>query len=216
MENVNLQLISDKAALYFLEQSDHESEAAKETKHLIMRVIAGDNPTQNEWRDNANIYANSSDVNSYGHAYASANISPNISPYLSPYISPYISPNISLYISPYNTSIVNTNAANKTVDYMIKLLDGYIKPMAELDSKVLAAINAEGCSLDVRFWHDCDTTHCRGGWEITLHPQGAELEKYFGPCMAATIIHKISTGKTVDYFASKEDVMKDLQNSSQL
>jgi len=168
MGNANLPLIADKAALYFLEQSDHESEAAKETKHLIMRVIAGDNPTQNEWRDNAIAHSN---IPTYsgGHTYAQAHAITYA--YNSADNPANNSANLSCYA-------YFSRHGHKIVDYIIELLDGYIKPMADSDSKVLTAINADG-------------------WKITLHPQGEELEKYLGSWLTTMIIHKITTGETV-------------------
>src|SRR5205807_347706 len=47
-----------------------------------------------------------------------------------------------------------------------------IAPMEKPYSKILAAINSEGCKLNMSTWHSCDTVHCEAGWTVHLHPDG--------------------------------------------
>lgn len=56
---MNLELVSDKAALFFLDQFEEDTES---TKVLLRRKIEGDNPTKEEWRGNANAYANANAI----------------------------------------------------------------------------------------------------------------------------------------------------------
>ena len=55
--------------------------------------------------------------------------------------------------------------------------------------QILEAITAKGCSLDMGSWHRCKTTHCLGGWTVTLAGQsGAQLEERIGAEAAARAI----------------------------
>ena len=162
----SLILIADMAALHYLEQFDDHEEANK-TKELIKRKIAGDNPSREEWVENANANAN---------ADAIAN-------------------------------------ARETVIYIIDLLGEQLENIENIDNKVLSILEKEENELNMSAWHTCDTTHCRAGWEITIHPQGKELEKYFGSWMAGTIVHNKSHDNFVDYFASEDEVMEELRAS---
>jgi len=101
------------------------------------------------------------------------------------------------------------------VDYIIGLLGDHLNPSINLNARILASTESEGCSLDMGDWHSCETTHCRGGWAIHNHSIGYELEKYFGPWMAGAIIYKKSTGHIPDFHASKDDAMADLRKRAE-
>jgi hypothetical protein len=100
-----------------------------------------------------------------------------------------------------------------TVDYIIDLLGDEIIKIDDLDVKVLSQIEEKGNALDMDSWHTCKTTHCRAGWEVIIHPQGLELEKYFGTWMAASVIHKAATGRNVNYYATNRQTMNDLRRA---
>jgi len=59
-------------------------------------------------------------------------------------------------------------------------------------------------------WHTCETTHCRAGWAVTLHPQGRELEAKYGTSAAAALIYNACTGFVPDFFASNRAAMQDI------
>jgi len=42
-------------------------------------------------------------------------------------------------------------------------------------------------------WHVCETTHCRGGWVVTLAgEEGKKLEAFHGTLLAAQLIYDAS------------------------
>ena len=85
--------------------------------------------------------------------------------------------------------------------------------VARIDSKILAAIEAGG-KLNMESWHECGTTHCRGGWAVTLAGEkGRALEKATSTELAAILIYQKSRpGKPIpDFFASNEDAMADIR-----
>ena len=83
--------------------------------------------------------------------------------------------------------------------------------MRDINTRVLAAVQAPGNSLDMNFYHYCETTHCRAGWQIVLHPAGRELEAALGSWLAGAVISLASTGEVPDFFASDEDAMEDIE-----
>lgn len=63
----------------------------------------------------------------------------------------------------------------------------YVEAIPDLDKRILEAIG-NGGSLEMGDWHKCETTHCRAGWAVTLHPAGKTLESILGTPTAATLI----------------------------
>ena len=96
-----------------------------------------------------------------------------------------------------------------------------ITSMPDIRQKVLAAVTAEGCSLNMRSWHICNTTHCLGGWIVTIHPQGRLLESFasIGTGTAAALILHASGEKIPNFFdtsdGSSERAMNWLRTGSQ-
>jgi hypothetical protein len=92
-----------------------------------------------------------------------------------------------------------------------------IKPLKSLNRGMLAAIESHGCALNMGAWHGdrdgnhCDTTHCRAGWAIALHPLGLELEAAFGSQLAGSVIYLASTGSVPNFFADTETAMQDIR-----
>lgn len=77
-------------------------------------------------------------------------------------------------------------------------------------TQVLAAIRAEGCSLRMNSWHQCDTTHCLGGWVTALCGEaGAKLEYKVGmPAAPRLILAKSRPGVPLpNFYASDEAAM---------
>ena len=77
-------------------------------------------------------------------------------------------------------------------------------------TQVLAAIRAEGCSLRMNSWHQCDTTHCLGGWVTALCGEaGAKLESKVGmPAAPRLILAKSRPGVPLpNFYASNEAAM---------
>ena len=64
-----------------------------------------------------------------------------------------------------------------------------------LDAKILAAIENGGV-LDMKAWHTCETTHCRGGWAVVMAgAAGKTLEWVYGSNTAAALIYGASRPK---------------------
>ena len=101
--------------------------------------------------------------------------------------------------------------ARALVSVVVRLVETRIEPLKRLDGAVLAALSAPGCGLNMDVYHACETTHCRAGWAITLHPMGRELEEVFGPWLAGAVIYQVSTGRVPNFFASDEDAMADIR-----
>jgi len=83
--------------------------------------------------------------------------------------------------------------------------------VANLDSRILAAITTGGGTLKMAQWHTCQTTHCRGGWAITLAGEaGASLEAEVGEHRAAAAIYRASTGRQPHFYASDAQALADI------
>ena len=91
-------------------------------------------------------------------------------------------------------------------------------PVVEnIDAKILAAISADGCKLEMGNWHSCATTHCRAGWAITLAGEsGKELERKTSPDTAGQLIYMASRpGVPVpDFYADNETALKSIQEDA--
>lgn len=62
-------------------------------------------------------------------------------------------------------------------------------------TKILAAIETDGCKLEMASWHSggCGTTHCVGGWTCHLAPDGKAFENRIGDTgLAAQMILRAS------------------------
>lgn len=79
----------------------------------------------------------------------------------------------------------------------------------DINSAVAASCKNPG-ALEMGIWHTCDTTHCRAGWAVVLHPQGKLLESIYGTNAAAALIYNACGGFVPDFYASNEDAMKDI------
>ena len=82
-----------------------------------------------------------------------------------------------------------------------------------IHEKVFAAVSHPD-ALKMDNWHTCETTHCRGGWVVTLAgEEGKKLEEFFGPLLAAQLIYRESGYKInpCRFFDSNEDAMADMK-----
>ncbi len=58
-----------------------------------------------------------------------------------------------------------------------------------IHQKVYAAVTQPN-AFDMSNWHQCGTTHCRGGWVVTLAGEaGKALEDFHNPELAAMLIY---------------------------
>jgi pentapeptide repeat protein len=83
----------------------------------------------------------------------------------------------------------------------------------DIDVKIADAIAKPGCSLEMKEWHTCATTHCRAGWAIHLAGEaGRVLEDIYGPSAAGALIYAASRpDKPIpDFLASNEDAMRSI------
>ena len=97
---------------------------------------------------------------------------------------------------------------------------GYAIPVvADLDARMLAAVEASPDALEMARWHTCETTHCRAGWAITLAGvAGRELEARIGSSAAGALIYVASTGRgqVPNWYASNEDALADIRRCAAL
>ena len=89
--------------------------------------------------------------------------------------------------------------------------------IADLDAKIAAAVGDGKGTLNMARWH-CGTTHCRGGWIVTLAgPAGAALEAALTTETAARLIYEASTGTMApDFFANDKDALSDIRKRAGL
>lgn len=81
-----------------------------------------------------------------------------------------------------------------------------------LDAKILDAITSGGGLLEMATWHTCGTTHCRGGWSVTLAgAAGKALERKVGEHQAASMIYRASTGRVPHFFATNRAALEDIK-----
>lgn len=93
-----------------------------------------------------------------------------------------------------------------------------LEPMPNLDRMILERIKSGKGSLNMESWHTCNTTHCRAGWAITLHPKGKELEEQLGSNAAGALIYAVSypTLPVPDFMATNDDAMADMKDRAKL
>jgi hypothetical protein len=86
--------------------------------------------------------------------------------------------------------------------------------ITNIHQRVRDAVTAPGHHLKMSNWHDCDTTHCRGGWVVSLAgPEGKALEAATSSEFAAMQIYKASSPISVSpvrFYETDEAAMKDI------
>ena len=95
-----------------------------------------------------------------------------------------------------------------------------IKPSADIPKidnihqRVYEAVTGTPDALEMSTWHTCGTTHCRGGWVVTLAGDaGKALEMFHGTLLAAQLIYRES-GYPINparFFDSNEDALDDMR-----
>lgn len=80
---------------------------------------------------------------------------------------------------------------------------------------VLEAVTAPNHGFDMGNWHSCETTHCRGGWVVTLAGEaGKKLEAATTAEFAAMQIYKASSPirvSPVRFYETTEVAMADIK-----
>ena len=69
-------------------------------------------------------------------------------------------------------------------------------------------------ALEMCNWHTCESTHCRGGWVVTLAGEaGRKLEAFHGTLLAAQLIYRESgyPFNPCRFFDSNEDALADMK-----
>ena len=120
------------------------------------------------------------------------------------------------YVNLTNVNLTYANLAG--VNLTGKLRQFITVP--SLHRKILAAIEGGG-KLDMSDWHACKTTHCRGGWNVTLAgPAGAVLEGVLGTATAAALIAVVSCpaleGRVPNFYATDDEALADIRRLAAL
>jgi hypothetical protein len=95
-----------------------------------------------------------------------------------------------------------------------------IVPVIEnVHQKVFEAVSKEG-ALNMKKWHTCETTHCRGGWvEFLAGKEGKELADRTTTLFAAMQIYKASSPikvSPVRFFDPSDKAMEDMRRCAEL
>jgi hypothetical protein len=121
------------------------------------------------------------------------------------------------------------------------IYDDDIPFVPNIDSKILAAIEADPKAFDMDYWHSwvdsrgeshyvhsvsslvpersCGTAHCRAGWAIVLAgPEGMLLEQRLGPDEAGRLIYEKSRPgmEAPDFHARQDDALEDIRQCAAL
>ena len=95
----------------------------------------------------------------------------------------------------------------------IKRIQSVIESAPTLEkpyTQILAAVNRDGCNLNMKTWHTCETTHCTAGWTVHLAgKEGYATEAALSTQAAADLILRKSRPGTPrpNFFASNEAAM---------
>jgi hypothetical protein len=64
-------------------------------------------------------------------------------------------------------------------------------------------------------WHTCETSHCRAGWVTFLAgKEGDDLEKRFGPALAASLIYEENSSIKVgmnEFYKSNTEALESMR-----
>ena len=88
-----------------------------------------------------------------------------------------------------------------------------IPAIENIHAKVYEAVS-QPKALDMGNWHTCESTHCRGGWVVTLAGEaGRKLEAFHGTLLAAQLIYRESgyPFNPCRFFDSNEDALADMK-----
>lgn len=88
-----------------------------------------------------------------------------------------------------------------------------ISKIENIHQKVYEAASKEG-ALNMKAWHTCGTTHCRGGWVVHLAGgAGYALKYFYGDLLAAQLIYRES-GYQINpcrFFDLDKDALADMK-----
>ena len=89
-----------------------------------------------------------------------------------------------------------------------------IPVVEDIHKRVYEAASQPG-ALNMRYWHTCETTHCRAGWAIVLAgDSGLKLEEKYGPSVAACMIYRKSDpemARMPDFHCSDAEALADMK-----
>lgn len=95
-----------------------------------------------------------------------------------------------------------------------------IPKIENIHHAVLAAATATASSLNMGYWHSCETTHCRAGWVVHLAGKaGYELEEKTDTAFAAQVIYKKSSEIGVPlrmFYVDSEESIADMKRCAEL
>jgi hypothetical protein len=90
-----------------------------------------------------------------------------------------------------------------------------IPVIPNIHQALLAAVTEPSHALKMDNWHSCRTTHCRGGWVITLAGEdGKKLEEATTTEFAAMQIYRASSPirvSPVRFYETNEVAMADIE-----
>ena len=86
----------------------------------------------------------------------------------------------------------------------------------DIHKRVYEAVTAPDHHLNMKDWHTCQMTHCRGGWVTTLAgEEGKKLEAFHGTLLAAQLIYDASdTSQKFNpcrFFDTDEEALADMK-----
>lgn len=187
--------VRDRLMHWLLTDELGKYDSCKPVAALYARRIAGDNPTNDEWRKarNAAAYANA--------AYAAARAA---------------NANAAAADAARSAARTRISAA------LVALLGDRLPTVDSLDARILRAVEGprKRFGLDMVTWHSshyepgkgCGTTHCRAGAAVVLAGAKAKkLEEVFGPALTGGAIYYASTGRVPDFYASTEAALEDIR-----
>ena len=91
-----------------------------------------------------------------------------------------------------------------------------IPVILDIHKRVYEAVIAPDHHLNMKDWHTCQMTHCRGGWVVTIAGEaGKKLESFHGTLLAAQLIYDASDPtqrfNPCRFFDSDEVAMEDMK-----
>lgn len=102
---------------------------------------------------------------------------------------------------------------------LFKNLNVSIPKIENIHIRIYAAASRPN-ALAMTTWHDCDDSHCRAGWVITLAgEEGQKLERQFGTGLAAFMIYRASSKilvNPVQFYTKNKAALSDMRRLADL
>ena len=211
---MTLEQVRDRWFLWLLAEELQQLPGGVAVSELYRRRIAGDEPAAAEWKDASYPY-------SYASTYASACAS----------YAAYAAADASAYDASADAAAAAARAAdaadaasacgNNTAaacgnniwrrmgGKLAELLGEQLPRFSDLHKVISDRVTPHNFAMSA--WH-CGTSHCRAGHAIdAAGPAGYELEKVFGPELAAATIYLGNTGMLPNFHASDDDALADIR-----